>query len=126
MSFFRYVLTLAVTTPIIILLIYISIRLSRTSFDKMGIYRYVTVLERTNISKDSAILLLKIGNEGLVGLSSNNNFETLKTLTSNEIKEIELNKNKPINLNYKNIDFKNLISMFLEKFNIRGKTYGDR
>lgn len=126
MSFFRYIVSLAVTTPIIILLIYISVRLSRTSFDKIGIYRYVTILERTNISKDSAVLLLKVGDEGILGISSNGNFETLKNLNSNEIKEIELNKNKPINLNCKNIDFKKIKALFLEKINIRSKKNGDR
>lgn len=94
MGFVQYILNLVLVIPIVLLLFFIAIRLGKTSLVKIGAYNHVTILEKININKDSSVLVLKLGNEGCVGVATSSGFEVIQKLDINEIKEIEDKKSQ--------------------------------
>lgn len=85
----KYIINLIVFVPFTIALIIITIRFSKINFSGVGINKYVKVLERTNLSKDTEIYVLKVGDEGCVIVSSSTKTDIIKELTKNQIEEIE-------------------------------------
>lgn len=88
----KYIINLIVFVPFTIALIIITIRLSKINFGGVGINKYVKVLERTSLSKDTSIYVLKIGDEGCVVLSTPTKTDTIKELNKKQVKEIEKNQ----------------------------------
>lgn len=58
--------------------------------------KYVKVIERTQLSKDTYIVVLRVGNEGIVMLTSSGHTEKLKDITKEEIEEIENKKQESL------------------------------
>lgn len=94
MEFIKYLLNLIFVVPIVLLLFFITIRLGKTGFNKISGYNYSTILEKTNLSKDTYLMVLKMGDKGCVGVLSPSKFEIIKELDSDEIKELEVKKNQ--------------------------------
>lgn len=94
MEFIEYILNLVLVVPIVILLFFITMKLGKTSFSKMGMYNHVSVLEKVNLSKDSSVLVLKMGEEGCVGILTPSGFQVVQKLDSERIKEVEDKKNQ--------------------------------
>lgn len=115
MEFIRYILNLFLVIPIVLLLFFIAIKLSRKSFFKLGIHNHVSILEKVNITKDSSAIVLKAGEEGYVGILTSSGFQTIQKLDSDELKKIENKKNQFLNQN----DGKNRKEKI--KFNKKGK-----
>lgn len=141
----QYIINLIVFVPIIIVLIVASIKLSKANFSNIGNNRYTKVLERTNLSKDTDVFVLKIGDEGCVLVSSPSKVEKIKELSKEEIENIQdlkqeskvdistlnlsklnLSKSrlKKSNTNTVNTDNLNLNEFKLNKLNLKGKRYG--
>ena len=94
MEFIEYLLNLVLVVPIIILLFFITMKLGKTSFSKMGMYNHVSILEKINLSKDSSVFVLKMGDkEGCVGVLTASGFQVIQKLDSEGIKEVEDKKN---------------------------------
>ena len=85
----KYIINLIVFVPFTIALIIIKIRFSKINFNGVGINKYVKVLERTNLNKDTEIYVLKVGDEGCVIVSSPTKTDTIKELNKKQIEEIE-------------------------------------
>lgn len=85
----QYIINLIVFVPITIILIVVSIRLSKTNIGNIGLNKYTKVLERTTLSKDTDVFVLKIGDEGCVIVSSSSSIEKIKELSKEEISNIE-------------------------------------
>lgn len=85
----QYIINLVVFVPITIILIVVSIRLSKTNIGNIGLNKYTKVLERTTLSKDTDVFVLKIGDEGCVIVSSSSSIEKIKELSKEEISNIE-------------------------------------
>ena len=105
----QYIINLIVFIPITIILIVASIKLSKLNSDRIDKYKYVKVLERSSLNKDSSVFVLKIGDEGCVLASSPSKIETIKQLSKDEVIEIE-NMKPNFGLNMTDID--------IEKFNL--------
>ena len=101
----QYVINLIVFVPITIALIILTIKLSNINIGRFSENKYVKVLEKSNLNKDTDIFILKIGDEGCVLVSSPSNTYKVKELTKEEIKAIEI-KNKEIKESYKNVKIK--------------------
>lgn len=97
MEFIKYILNLILVVPIVLLLFFIAIRLGKTSLSKIGIYNYVSVLEKVNMGKDSSVVVLKVGEKGYVGVLAKDSFETICSLDEKEIQDIENKKNQILN-----------------------------
>lgn len=141
----QYIINLIVFVPVIIVLIVASIKLSKANFSNIGNNKYTKVLERTNLSKDTDVFVLKIGDEGCVLVSSPSKVEKIKELSKEDIENIEdlkqeskvdisnLNVSKlslskvrfkKSSTNNLNTDNLNLNEFKLNKLNLKGKRYG--
>lgn len=81
---------------IIIAMILLTAKLVSKGTSRTTSSKYTKVLERIQISKDSSILVIKTGEEGMVILTSPSHTEKLKDLTKEEIRAIELKKEESI------------------------------
>ena len=115
----KYIINLIVFVPFTIALIIITIRLSKINFGGVGINKYVKVLERTSLSKDTSIYVLKIGDEGCVVLSTPTKTDTIKELNKKQVNEIEKNKGNIKNKVNRKCDLKNT-----EKLNLKEERDG--
>lgn len=101
----KYIINLIVFVPITIALIILTIKLSKSSINGLVKNKYVKVLERTNLNKDTDVYVLKIGDEGCVIVSSPTKTDTIKELTNDQIEEIE-KKQEELKINSRNIELK--------------------
>ena len=62
----HYIINLIIFIPITIILIIASIKLTKFNSDNINKHKYVKVLERTNLNKDTSIFVLEMGDEGCV------------------------------------------------------------
>ena len=97
MEFVQYILNLVLVVPIVIILFFIAVKLGKTSLSKVGIHNHISILEKVNLSKDSSMFVLKMGEkEGCVGILSPSGFQIIQNLDS----EIFNKKNNNIEENY--------------------------
>ena len=109
-TFLEFIINLIVLVPVVVLLIFISLRLSKKSLSKIGSGSYVKVLEKINLSKDICLYVIKSGNTGCIIVTSNNNTQVIKKLNEDEINEIIEMKNQHNDLSYlNNLDFSNIL-----------------
>lgn len=98
MEFIQYLLNLVLVVPIVIILFFVAIKLGKTSLSKVGIHNHISILEKVNLSKDSSIFVLKMGEkEGCVGILTSSGFQIIQNLDSKGIEEIENKKNQFLN-----------------------------
>lgn len=110
-TFLEFIINLIVLVPVVVLLIFISLRLSKKSLSKIGSGSYVKVLEKINLSKDICLYVIKSGNTGCIIVTSNNNTQVIKKLNEDEINEIIEMKNQHNDLSYlNNLDFSKILN----------------
>ncbi|MBD7915316.1 flagellar biosynthetic protein FliO [Clostridium sp. Sa3CUN1] len=73
-------------------LMYLVFKLSGDKFNKLNEGKYIKILERTQISKDSSIAVVKVGKKGYVLSTTSNKVEKLDDLTEEEINLLEEGK----------------------------------
>lgn len=113
MNLFQYILNLVIVTSIVIILFFIAIRLSKASLNKMGVKNYANILEKINISKDCSVLVIKTGEDGVVGVATSSGFNVIKQLNKEDIQDIESKKNQALNKGA--LDFKILKNLSKHK-----------
>ena len=110
-TFLEFIINLIVLVPVVVLLIFISLRLSKKSLSKIGSGSYVKVLEKINLSKDICLYVIKSGNTGCIIVTSNNNTQVINKLNDDEINEIIEMKNQHNDLSYlNNLDFSKILN----------------
>ena len=110
-TFLEFIINLIVLVPVVVLLIFISLRLSKKSLIKIGSGSYVKVLEKINLSKDICLYVIKSGNTGCIIVTSNNNTQVIKKLNEYEINEILEMINQHNDLSYlNNLDFSKILN----------------
>ena len=77
---------------IVFSLMYLVFKLSGDKFSKLNEGKYIKILERTQISKDSSIAVVKVGKKGYVLSTTSNKMEKLDDLTEEEINLLEEGK----------------------------------
>lgn len=87
---FRYVFALALVFG----LLFLSAKLSNKGLTKFNENKYIKVIDRVQLTKDSAICIIKIGEKGLVVITSTGHTEKLEELTKEEIEKIEKEKSR--------------------------------
>ncbi|WP_294155099.1 flagellar biosynthetic protein FliO [uncultured Clostridium sp.] len=93
-GFFTMFMKLIIALGITLGIMFFSYKVLGTKVESINNNKYIKVIERTQISKDNAILVVKAGKKGYVLMSSGNNVEKLSELSEEEIDEIEENKRK--------------------------------
>lgn len=93
-GFFTMFMKLIIALGITLGIMFLSYKVLGTKVESINNNKYIKVIERTQISKDNAILVVKAGRRGYILMSSGNNVEKLSELSEEEINEIEENKRK--------------------------------
>ncbi|MBP1890062.1 flagellar biogenesis protein FliO [Clostridium moniliforme] len=119
----QYLINCIVFIPIGLLLLVISIRLSKKNINKINSGIYVQVIEKFNLNKDLSLYFIKTGSTGCVLIASAHNTEKIKELNEDEMNEVmskKAQKQNSINLskiNFKDILDKEIIKSIKEKYN---------
>lgn len=75
--------------PIVILLIYVSLKYGGSKFQNLQNGKYIKVLEKTSLSKDNSLLIVKIGLKGYVISSTASKTEILMEISDKDLNSIE-------------------------------------
>jgi flagellar protein FliO/FliZ len=78
----------------VIFLIVFSLKLSSAKLENFQKGKYIKILEKTQLSKDNSLYVVKFGERGCVISSSNGKVEILQNLTVEEIELLELERAK--------------------------------
>lgn len=123
----EYLINLSIFVPLIIILIVVSIKLSKSNLGNIGMSKYIEVIERTNLNKDTYIFVLKLGDEGCVVMSSPSSTEKIKNLSKEEISNLEQKRKEMKKTN--KLDFSvnkfNINKLDINKLNLKEKKNGD-
>lgn len=104
--------------PFILLLIYISIKYGGNKLQDIQNGRYIKILERAAISKENALLVVKIGEKGYVMSSVTGKLEIVSELEKEEISRIESARAIPQYESLKDFYEKSGFKNFCDKTNL--------
>ena len=93
-EFFKMFMQLLIALGVTLGIIFLSYKILGTKVESINNNKYVKVIERTQVSKDNAILIIKVGKKGYVMSCSTNNIQKIEDLSEDEINEIEEKKKK--------------------------------
>ena len=93
-GFFTMFMKLLIALGITLGIMFLSYRILGTKVDRINDNKYIKVIERTQITKDNVMLVVKVGKKGYVMMTSGNSVEKLSELSEEEISEIEEKKKK--------------------------------
>lgn len=111
----HYIINLIIFIPITIILIIASIKLTKFNSDNINKHKYVKVLERTNLNKDTSIFVLEMGDEGCVLASSPSKTEKIRVLSKEEIAQIyDMKESYGIDLSQIDVDKFNISNFVLK------------
>lgn len=118
--FIQLVFALGVTLG----LMFLSFKLMGTKLNAINSKKYVNVIDRVQVTKENAILIVRIGKKGYVMTSTQGHMEKLAELSEEEINIIEEDKKKSaqdIADNYNKLMLKSKKSFSKIVKNIRSK-----
>lgn len=105
-------------------LMFLSFKLMGTKLNAMNSNKYVKVIERVQVTKENAILIVKIGKKGYIMTSTAGHMEKLSELSEEEINSVEEDKKKAaeeITENYNKLISKSKKSFYKVVKNIKSK-----
>lgn len=88
-QFLEMILNLIVVLPFIILLIYISVKYGGNKLQHMQSGKFIKIIERVSLSKDSTLSIAKIGDKVFLIASNSNNTEILMEIDEEQLKKME-------------------------------------
>ncbi|SJZ52625.1 flagellar biosynthetic protein FliO [Garciella nitratireducens] len=94
-------LKLLLALPVVILLAYISLRFTNQYLYRQNKHKNIQVIERIPIQNKVCLCLIKMGEEYMVIGVSENNFQILKTIKKEEIKNWKVQNKEVEYLNLK-------------------------
>ncbi|MCR3757834.1 flagellar biosynthetic protein FliO [Clostridium felsineum] len=101
MEIFFMLIKIIIFLPIVILLIYLSLKYGGSKLQNIQNGRFLKIIEKTPISKENSIIVAQMGEKAYVLSSTQGKIEILKELTENELLMLKENKNIP---EYKNLN----------------------
>ncbi len=110
-----FILKIVVFLPCVIILIYLSLKLGGSKLQNMQSGNYMKIIERVQISKENALIIVKIGEKAYIMSSSPKGIKTLEEITKEELRSIEAKKAEAST--YSAEEMKKL----LNKLNIKGR-----
>ena len=94
-EFWLLIIKIIVFLPLILLLMYLSLKYGGSKLQKLQDGKYMKILDRIALSKENSILVLKIGEKAYAISSNSNKIEILFELPKEEIVIIENSKEIP-------------------------------
>lgn len=113
MEIFMMILKLIISLVTILGLILILFKLSNKKINDINDNKYINVIDKVQISKDSSILIIKIGKKGYVMSSSGGKTEKLQDLSEEDM--ISIQKEKLKRFEEANIKYENTINLIKER-----------
>ncbi|MCF0148165.1 MAG: FliO/MopB family protein [Clostridium sp.] len=115
-------LKLIFALAVVLGLMYLTFKLSGDKLSKINSNKHIKVLERSQISREASIAVVKVGDKGYILSISNNKIEKLDELSKEDILIIEEDKirdKEKINEQYNTalLGFKSKINSFKRKNN---------
>ena len=92
MDFIFLLFKLIFALAVVLGLMYLSFKLSNNKISQFNEGKYIKVIERNQISKDTAIVVVKIGKKGYVLSTSNNSTNKIDELSEEETLLLEEEK----------------------------------
>ena len=114
MEIFMMIIKLSISLIVILGLIFILFKLSNKRINDMNDNKYINVIDRCQIAKDSYILIVKIGKKGYVMSASGGKTEKLEELSEEEM--INIQQEKLRKLEEANIKYENTINIAKEQW----------
>lgn len=96
MEFIKMFLQLIIGLIVVLGLMIITVRVSNKGIKNITNKRYIKVIDKVQLAKDSYIVVAKIGDKGVIFVTSGNNTEKLQELSYEEIEKIEKEKRESL------------------------------
>jgi len=93
-EFLGMIIQLILALGVTLGLMFLSFKLMGTKLNAINNKKYVKVIERVQVTKENAILIVKVGEKAYVMTSTSGHMEKLSELSEEEINGIEENKKK--------------------------------
>ncbi len=100
-QFWLMLLKILISLPFILLLIYISAKFGGNKLQNIQNGKYIKILERTSISKENSLLVVKLGEKGYVLASTTGKVHIISELEKDEVLKLEDSKIIPQYANLK-------------------------
>jgi flagellar protein FliO/FliZ len=94
-EFWILIIKIMLFLPLILLLLYISLKYGGNKLQKLQDGKYMKMLDRIAISKDNSVVVIKIGEKAYAISSSSSKIEILFELPKEDIVTIENSKEMP-------------------------------
>ena len=104
MDFLFMFIKLIFALAVVVFLMKLSLKLSNKGIDKINGKRYLKVIDKVQLGKESFIAIVKIGEKGLIISVSQNKTEILEEITIEEVIKIEKEKRESIEDMTKTVD----------------------
>ncbi|MHC6179381.1 flagellar biosynthetic protein FliO [Clostridium sp. JNZ X4-2] len=117
LQFWWMLFKIIISLLFIISLIYIFVKYGGGKLQSIQGSKYINILERTQLSKENALFVVKIGEKGYVVSSANGRIEIVCELAKEEITKIESTKNVYEYKNLKDLYTKSGLENIFKKAN---------
>lgn len=94
MDFFTLLFKMIVALGITLGLMFLTFKVMGTKVNNINDGKYVKIIERVQVGKESSILVIKVGKKGYVLTNTSEHMEKLSELTEDEVTDIEENNRK--------------------------------
>lgn len=91
-EFLGMLMQLLVALVITLLIMFLSYKVLGTKVNNLNKNKYIKIIEKSQLSKDNSIFIVKIGKKGYVMTSTSQSMEKIDELNEDDIKEIEDSK----------------------------------
>ncbi|WP_315077758.1 flagellar biosynthetic protein FliO [uncultured Clostridium sp.] len=91
-SFFKMILNLIMSLLVVFSLMFLTFKILGSKVKEVNDNKYVKVIDRTQITKENSIVVIKVGNKGYLLTNTQTGMEKLEDLSEEEINKIEEDK----------------------------------
>ncbi len=100
-NYFIMIVKLVFSLVVVLSIIYLLSKVTSNKIQEINKDKYIKVLERTQISKDTMISIVKVGDKGYIMSTSQGRCSKIDDLSPTDIEEIEMLKKKEIQVSQK-------------------------
>lgn len=101
MEVFSMILKIAIFLPMVLFLVYLSLKYGGSKLQNMQNGKFMKIIEKVPISKENSLLIVEMGKKAYVLSSTQGKIEILMELTEEEISMIKESRSK---LEYKDVN----------------------
>lgn len=113
------ILKTGIALVFILMLIYVSMKYGGNKLQDIQKGKYIKIIERSSISKENSLVVVKMGQKAYVMASTNGKIEIISELSEEEILEIEASKALPEYKDLKDFYEKTGLKRFGEKILVK-------